>query len=269
MAALIKNFNPAIPALVKLLVLALMGGGLIGAVVSFFLVPGGWPWSMPPLALRFLAGAATAYLVGSLLTITRPRWTEHEFLLSTVVLYGIPLGLAILFDNQLVDWSKPIAWAFLVIVAFALVVCFVYLWRNRNLAAAEKHQALDQPTRTFLLVVGILTVVVGGLVYIVPKQAGLVWPWATLDAWKPLDSRLIASMLLTIGGGAFLVWWRNDRGAMQVLFPMLWAYCIVAGIGLLMHAGVAPEFVTADLVYVGIFAVFTVISAALYFRNRN
>ncbi len=118
--------------------------------------------------------------------------------------------------------------------------------------------------RGYLLVLGLLTLVVGTLVFVAPKQSGFVWPWAALDTWQPLDSRLIASMLLTIAGGALLTWWRNDEGVAQVFLAMLFAYCVVAGIGLTLHALVTPDFVVADLLYVGIFAVVLIVGTLLY-----
>ena len=43
---------------VRLLILALIGGGLLGGITNFFLLANVWPWAMPPLAHRFLAAAA-------------------------------------------------------------------------------------------------------------------------------------------------------------------------------------------------------------------
>ena len=98
-------------------------------------------------------------------------------------------------------------------------------------------------------------------------ESGFVWPWAALDTWQPLDSRLIASMLLTIAGGALLTWWRNDEGVAQVFLAMLSAYGVVASIGLVLHALVTPDFVAADLLYVGIFALVLVVGMLLYPRR--
>ena len=100
-----------------------------------------------------------------------------------------------------------------------------------------------------------------------PGLGGRRCPWAALDTWQPLDSRLIASMLLTIAGGALLTWWRNDEGVAQVFLAMLFAYCVVAGLGLALHASVTPDFVVADLLYVGIFVVVLVVGTLLYPRR--
>ncbi len=64
-------------------------------------------------------------------------------------------------------------------------------------------------------------------------------------------------------------WWRNDEGVAQVFLAMLFAYCVVAGIGLARHALVAPEFVVADLLYVGILAVVLVVGTLLYPRRPS
>ena len=74
-------------------------------------------------------------------------------------------------------------------------------------------------------------------------------------------------MLLTIAGGALLTCWRNDEGVAQVFLAMLFAYCVVSGIGLALHALVTPDFVVADLLYVGIFAVVLVAGTLLYPRR--
>ena len=42
-------------------------------------------------------------------------------------------------------------------------------------------------------------------------------------------------MLLTIADGALLAWWRNDEGVAQGFLAMLFAYCVVAGIGLALR----------------------------------
>src|SRR5688572_25338646 len=104
--------NRTIPGPVRFLTLLLLAGGGIGALLSLFLVPGNWPWTMPPLAFRFLAGAAAAYAIGSFITLTNKRWRVSELLLVTVIIYGFALGAAVLMQLELIDWSKLVAWTF-------------------------------------------------------------------------------------------------------------------------------------------------------------
>jgi hypothetical protein len=254
-----------VPFLVRALTLALLIGGLSGGVANFLLMPGYWPWEMPALAHRFLAAAAAAYVVGSTITLTRARWNAHELLLATVIIYGIPLVAAILMQPEVIDWRRPIAWAFIIIVTSALIISIVYAWLNRDHAQAEVVHPLSPALRAFFLILGGLAAIVGLLVFVVPAHAGFVWPWATLKAWKALDSRLVAAMLLTIAGGMFLVRWRNDREMADVLLPMLWTYAAVAGIGVALHAVVTPAFVVPDLIYMLIFAV--VLGASVLLRR--
>jgi hypothetical protein len=255
-----------VPFLVRFLTVALLTGGLIGGITNFLLLPGFWTWEMPPLAYRFLASAAAAYVVGAAITLTRPRWAESELLMVTVIVYGILLVGAVLLQPTLIDWSSGITWAFVSIVGPALLISIGYIWAMRDRASSETTQRLGAALGIYLLVVGLLALAVGALVFAVPKQSGFIWPWAALDVWKLLDSRLIACMLLTIGAGALLARWRNDRGVAQVFLAMLFAYCVVAGIGLILHAATTPPFVTADLTYVGIFAIVEVVGALLYPR---
>lgn len=254
---------------VWIVTLALFFGGLIGGLTNFLLLNGFWPWPMPPLAFRFLAGAAAAYVVGSFLTLIHARWVEAELLMLTVLAYGFPLVGAILIDQYLIDWTKPIAWLFVIIVAFAASIAVIYLWRKRGAAQAESAGPLQPSTHLFLISLAALAGLVGLIVFIAPKSAGFVWPWATLTAWKRLDSRLIASMLLTIATGAFYTRWRNDRGAVQVIVGMLWAYCLVAGIGITLHALATPDFVRPDVTYLIIFAVIVVTSIVIFLREQQ
>ena len=258
-----------VPLLIRALILALMLGGAVGTVTSFLLVHRAWPWTMPDLAFRFLAGAAAAYAVGGLLTLTRDGWRESELIAWTVVAYGVPLGLAILIDRGLIDWSRPIAWGFLALVIPALLISLYYLVRNRDLARGGTGERIAPGLSRFLLALGTLALVLGLIVFIAPKHAGFVWPWAGLKAWKVLDSRLVASMLITIGAAALAVVWRADRGAAQVLLAMLWAYGIVAGAGLAIHAARTPAMRRDDLIYIVIFAVALALSAFFYLAGER
>lgn len=260
-----KPVSRAVPIAVRLLTLALLVGGLLGGITNLIFVPPGfWVWEMPALALRFLAAAAFAYVAGSLVTFSRSRWIESELLISTVNFYGWPLLLAILIDNAQIDWGKPMSWAFVAVVAPALAISVPYLFINRRRVTNEPRFPLNNLFKAFLGILGLAALAVGLLVFIVPKQAGLLWPWAELTAWKQLDSRLIASMLLTVGAAAFMVIWRNDRGAAGVFMAMLAAYCVVAGLGVGLHAAATPAFVTQDLIYIGIFGVVLVAGLLLY-----
>ncbi len=71
----------------------------------------------------------------------------------------------------------------------------------------------------------------------------------------PLDDRLVASMLLTVGLGALFALWCDDRGVAGLLVLMVWAYWVVVGAALVLHAAAEPAFLLPDAVYVWIFAV--------------
>ena len=262
------RYDGSVPVLVRILTVALCAGGAVGAITSFLLIKGGWPWPMPDLAYRFLAGAAVAYAVGSAIVLTRRGWAESEILLATVVLYGVPLGAAILIEPGPVDWSKPVAWSFVGLVVPALLISGGALWVNRRVLAGEPPDPLPSALRGLLGVIAVAGGVVGLLVYAVPREAGFVWPWAELGPWKALDSRLLASMLLTISGAAALVAWRNRQAMADVFLPMLWGYCVVSGAGLVIHAVNTPAMRTEDLIYVAIFTLIAASTLYLYVPQR-
>lgn len=256
-----------LPFGVRFLALALVIGGGIGAISSFLLIGDLWVWPMPELAHRFLAAAAAGYVAGGAVALVRRSWEEQELLMVTVLLYAIPLIPAVLIGRDEVDWATTVPVAFLGIVAAAVAICAVFLPR----AARRPHEAdlVSSLSEPVLLALGAAGLVVGAIVYLGPRDAGWIWPWADLNAWTPLTTRLIATMLLTIGGGAMLVAYRRSRGAFEIFAAMLVAYCAVAAAGLAIHAEKTPSFRTEDLVYVGVFGVIAAGAAALFVAERR
>ena len=82
----------------------------------------------------------------------------------------------------------------------------------------------------------------------------------------PLDNRLVASMLLTVGLGALFALWCDDRGVARLLVLMVWAYWVV-GAALVLHAAAEPAFLLPDAVYVWIFAVIAAAGAGALLRR--
>ena len=265
-ARLWKRIGGDQPFGVRLLTLALLVGGAIGCVGNLF-PPGLWVWPMALLAHRFLAAAAMAYVVGSLLTLTRRDWAASELLLATVVCYGLPLVAAIAMQPEAINWRAPITWAFVIVVTPALLIALPALWRNRRRGAAERNGALTRGLRRFCLVLGSLALSVGVFVYVGTKRAGVVWPWAALPSWTALDSRLIASMLMTIGAGALLVRHRDAPAAAQVFLAMIVAYAVVGSCGAALHAYSTPAFVGPDLIYIGVFVLVGALAVLHYPRG--
>src|SRR5579859_3249252 len=151
LARLRRGLSRNLPVPVRLLTLALLVGGGIGCAGNLLLTPDGlWVWTMPQLAQRFLAAAAAAYVLGSLVALSSTRWVESELLFGTVVLYGVPLIGAIVLAPAQIDWQQPIAWAFVVVVTPALLISLVTIWRQRPRARREALQALTGLQRWFL-----------------------------------------------------------------------------------------------------------------------
>ena len=236
---------------------ALAVGGAAGAVSQFRLERALWVWPMPDLAYRFLAAAATAYVAGGVYCLVSRKPGAAELLSMTVLLYGVPLVGAVIWDRDVIDWGRPVAWEFVVIVSIAMAIA----------AGFVVQQVREHPTNgwrqdvpgIFFVVLGVAATLVGVLVFFAPKQAAWAWPWAELAAWKPLDIRLIASMLITIGLGAAWFAWRRRNGMAELFTLMLVGYAVVAAIGLWKHARVAPAFKSEDYTYA---AVFVAVAAA-------
>jgi len=240
------------PLPVQLLAIALAVGGAFGFGGTFFLFDSVWVWAMPDLAYRFLSAASMAYVCGGCVALWRRHPAAYELLMATVVLYGLPLLLATQLEREAIDWRAPITLAFLGIVTAALAICAIYL--PRLVRRPVDGNSLSRLTRIALAMLAAAALVTGAIVFVAPREAGWVWPWAELGPWKLLDSRLLASMLLTIGGSAGLLAIRHSRAGLDVFTSMLVAYASVAIVGLLLHAERTPAFRTDDLAYCSVFA---------------
>ncbi len=186
----------SVPFPIGFLILALLVGGLIEVVTNFRPILGSWPWEMPHLAHRFLAGAAAAYLVGGAVTLAR------------------------------------------------------------GMMGRERSAPGDAATA------------VGALVYAVPSRAGLVWPWSALPAWSdPPGQPPRCFDAAQRGLGALFALWRDDRGVARLLVLMVWAYWVVVGSALVLHAAAEPAFLLPDAVYVWIFAVIAAAGAGALLRR--
>ena len=134
-------------------------------------------------------------------------------------------------------------------------------------AAPAAQAAIARPVRVLLAVLAIAAGLLGALVFVAPRDVGALWPWGALDPWKTLDHRLVASMLLTIAGGAALALRRRDAPATALLLAMVIAYCAVAVAGLALHAADAPALAGEDTVYIVILAIVGLLAAALLARG--
>ena len=247
------------PRPLLILAAALALGGAIGAVSQFVLVKNLWVWEMPDLAHRFLAAAASAYVVGGAIVLLRRRREEAELLAATVLIYGYPLVAAILIDADVVDWGRPIAWAFVGIVTPAVLVGTAALLRSRT----APNPTQDGPTKALLVALALAAATLGVLVFLAPRDVNALWPWGELPAWKVLDHRLVASMLLTVAGGALLA---LLRGSAQLLLAMVVAYCAVAAAGLALHAADTPALQSEDTVYIVVLVLTGLAAAAVSAR---
>jgi hypothetical protein len=240
-----------------LILVTLLGGG-IGSPVWWFDMPWAFSWDLPPLAARMLAAAGWSFVVMSFLTLERPTRRRCRLIVALLALYLTPLLIAILlFHRDRFDFSAPITYVFFAIVLGMTGPALVYVLRP----PAGLPNDLPVAPRPHFSVAGWLILVAGILL---PWSAALFLtdqgPLAPLWVWPGdlLTSRLVAAMLLTIGGGAIIC--LRDAHTARLLLAGLTTYGLsiaIAGLWNLLVARPVP------MVYVVVFGCLGIGSALL------
>ena len=173
-------------------------GGLIGAPFWWSAVPVSFAWAMPGLAFRFLAAAGLAFGAVGLAVMARPSPARIRFLLGMLATYLGPLLLLIvIFHRNALDWSQPIAWAFLAITTLLTFWSLLEMVKSKDLRPGTLPGPFER---------GVWTL--GTVLFALWSAALLVWPWGGIRLIWPwpdnaLTTRLIGAMLLTL----FLMSW--------------------------------------------------------------
>lgn len=184
---------------------ATVAGGAIGSPFWWMDYPNSFSWALPPLAARLLAAAGIAFAVTGCYALEYRSEPLIRSYVAMLAVYLAPLVAAILvFHLDRFDWEAPITYAFFAIAGGMAAAAIWHLVRGTTLG--KKFQDFDPLPASALVRAWfwLVAVVIGlwGLALFVHPQGAVseigVWPQ---DA---LTSRLIASMLLTLGTGALL-----------------------------------------------------------------
>ncbi|MBE0688640.1 MAG: hypothetical protein IH587_00785, partial [Anaerolineae bacterium] len=112
-----EPLNLAQHALLLLLITVLVGG-VIGATGWWADDPRSFSWDLPPLASRMLGAAALAFAPVCIAALEKPVYGRIRLALWMIVVYLLPLTLAIKFFHlDRFDFNAPITYAFFIVVA--------------------------------------------------------------------------------------------------------------------------------------------------------
>lgn len=183
----------------SMLVILTFAGGAVGSFSWWFDVAGSFAWDLPALAGRMLGSAGWSFAFAAFLALQRPTYLRMRLVMLMLLVYLAPLAVVILLLHlDRLDFTAPITYPFLVVVALLSGGAGWFLWRRSHVlpSALEPHDAPPPSTlRAWLLVVAAITAAWSVALAITDDgPVREIWAWPG----DPLSSRLIAAMLITV-----------------------------------------------------------------------
>lgn len=169
--------------------------GIIG--LTLYLQPNSaeaiWPWTLPPLAARFIGALLLASAINSGLSSSATTDAPlNGTLLMGFVLYT-PIALTGLLAYGQPNLHSTFPLWFGIVGGLALLAGLLLIIRNRNdHTATSLSQPHGRDLRALLILDALLVAPVGLLMYFFPVIAQRYWPWEM----PPINVRLIGSIFL-------------------------------------------------------------------------
>ena len=159
-----------------------------------------WAWAPPPFNARFLGAIYFAALVPLLILAAQGRWAPGRVVLWMTFTFTFSIMVTMFFYRDQFEWSRPVAWAFWILLILLPILSAVFLTRLRSWAPADPR-ALPPP---WIGVLQILAVLLGSYalaLLAIPKVAASFWPWPVDD----FHGRIYAAIFAAPAVGAWLV----------------------------------------------------------------
>ncbi|MCC6615786.1 MAG: hypothetical protein IT320_20110 [Anaerolineae bacterium] len=247
-----------------LVLITVLVGGIIGATGWWADDPRSFSWDLPPLASRMLGAAAIAFAPVCVAALEQPVYGRIRLALIMIVVYLLPLALAILaFHMDRFDFSAPLTYSFFIVVAGLTLLSLWFLYRQPILQAetAADRQPTSPIVRTWLWIVALITLVWGAALMIADTgPITAMWPWPG----DLLTSRLIGTMLLTLAAAS--AYSAANRARAGITLVTLLVYGLLVALANVWNSFAGRP---VNAVYVSAFAVMAVVSVVLLFRYAH
>jgi hypothetical protein len=170
-------------------IFALIGLGALLVGVSMFFFPYSlatlpaapsrpWPWPIGPQAVRFFASALIAIALSTGLVALRPDRPSILAYATLMLTTGTWLILYCVANLEQIDWSKPLAFVWVIAVAAVWLVALTvvgWLWR-REARSAPPLPPTPRIAAQVALLIGILTGAVGVTMFFFPASGASAGP---------------------------------------------------------------------------------------------
>lgn len=224
-----------------------------------------WPWPIGPLALRFVASLALAGALASYLVARRPdRPTVRAFANVLAVVSGALLLHAIV-NLGAMDWSKPLSYVWLIVLAlaFAGAVFMALRLRGSDETTAQALPPTPGVARGIALFIFILTGVVGAVMFVLSDLGRERWPW---DLANATNVQLLGAVFIAVSLSSLLTWLQPSWYGYDVFYPAAGTFAAAALVASFMHWNLFAAKPITSWVFVAIYILGAVMGFYPYFR---
>jgi hypothetical protein len=194
------ELSPVVRALMALVVLVL----LVGGISLFFGVPEiarhRWPWPLTPFNTRFLGAIYLAELVGAAALTVINRWSPARLSLPLAFVFTALISVVSLFHASRFDFNRRAPWLWLFLYVASAVLAGLYLCLHRRWSFTDR-QAPPRRWQAYLEIETAILGLYGLFMLVAPRAATRFWPWP-IDG---LHGRLNSTVFISAALGAWLL----------------------------------------------------------------
>jgi hypothetical protein len=226
-----------------------------------------WPWPIGPLLLRFIATFALVGTVGCLLVALRPNSATVAAFGSLAAIFAALLLVHAAINQGDIDWSSPIAVAWLALMVMGLIAAVTLALlgrqraRNRTPMLPMKGEVLG--ITIFLLV---LNALVGSAMFLLPEVGRRYWPWELVNQ---VNVQLLGAVFL--GGALCMLWvWRQPGWyGYDILYAAVGVFSSVALMASFMHWELFGDRPITSYAFVTLYAVGAIMGFYVYVVHKS
>ena len=195
-------------------------------------------WTIqPPVTAAFLGAAYAAGCVLVVLAVRAGTWAALRIPYLTITVFAVLTLIATLVHIDRFHFAAPgllaqlAAWLWLAVyVAVPVLMVIMLIAQERRIEPTRDVPVpLPRVLSIALLAQGVVLLVLGAALYLIPNLERWLWPWTL----TPLTARSVASWLVAFGLGALLAGRANDSASLEI---SAWAYGLMALLELVVLA---------------------------------
>ncbi len=195
-------------------------------------------WTIqPPVTAAFLGAAYAAGCLLVVLAVRAGTWAALRIPYLTITVFAVLTLIATLVHIDRFHFAaagllaRLAAWGWLAVYVAVPVLMVIMLIAQERRSQPTRDVAVPLPRvlSVALLAQGVVLLVLGAALYLMPNLERWLWPWTL----TPLTARSVASWLVAFGLGALLAGRANDLASLEI---SAWAYGLMALLELVVLA---------------------------------